>query len=145
MRYALLTLCAATHACGDDHCATEGSGEDNAPIIESFDLIGQLEEDPWTLIFAASFADSNGDLGTGMAEFNLNGTRSGSTLELFEVFRSSGLLPASRSGRIAFPLRFSDTVQDGAEVWLGLQLLDTTEQRSNCAAMRLHFDVGAVQ
>jgi hypothetical protein len=127
--------------CDDEHCAEAMSETDSAPVIETFELIGQLDNDPWTRIFATSFSDGNGDVGDGLAEFHLNGVKSGSSLELFEVFRSSGVPSGARSGRIAFPLRFSDTVQDGDEAWLGLQLLDASEQRSNCSALRLHFDV----
>ncbi len=140
----LRALCICTllcTACDDEHCAEEQSASDGAPSIEDFELIGQLDGDPWTLIFASSFSDSDGDLAAGAAELHLNGERSGSSVELFDVFRSSGVPATAQTGRIAFPLRFSDSVQDDAEVWLGLQFLDARQQRSNCAALQLHFDV----
>jgi hypothetical protein len=135
---------ASAAACAEDRCTTSPSGDDTAPVIEQFDLLGQLEGDPWTLVFGTSFADSSGDLGGGHAEFSLNGKSSGSQLELDEIFRQSGIDPASKAGRMAFPLRFADSVQDGSEVWLGLQLVDAEDQRSNCSAMKLHFAVEPV-
>jgi hypothetical protein len=140
----MLVTLASLAACSDDHCAEEASGATSAPVLEAFDLLEQLEGDPWTLIFAATFSDADGDLAAGHAELSVNGRASGNQLPLGDIFRQSGLPASARSGRIAFPLRFEDTVEDGAQVWLGMQLVDGARQRSNCAALELGFAVEPV-
>ena len=53
-------------SCGTDASACGSvlaTESDLAPRLTDFQLNKQLDGDPWTLIFAATFEDSNGDLG----------------------------------------------------------------------------------
>jgi hypothetical protein len=117
------------------------SDSDRAPILINFELKRQLDGDPWTLIFSATFEDSDGDLGgLGQAKFFLSGEEAAS-LSLDDVFRQSGLTLNATDGVLALPLRFSETVVDGAQVVLGLQLYDGNSFASNCYSLGLEFGV----
>lgn len=130
--------------CGVEPCSEERSEGSDAPELSVFALDSQMETDPWTLIFSATFADPDGDLGTGRVEFFLNGQASDTSVELRELFRQSGLPLNATGGRFAIPLRFSDTVTDGAKVKLGVQLVDAADLRSNCYSLELNFAVQPV-
>ena len=113
----------------------------STPAVTNFELRSQLDGDPWTLIFSATFEDSNGDLGPlGRAKFYLGGALA-ADLELSDVFRQSGLEQDAIAGELALPWRVSETVQDCAQVTLGLQLLDGNSFRSNCYSLGLEFNV----
>ena len=140
----LLMLPLGPYACGTDAAACGAmlaSDSELAPILTNFELKSQLDGDPWTLIFAATFEDTNGDLGPlGQAKFYLGGDEAAS-LSLSDIFRQSGLEQDATEGVLALPLRFSETVQDGAQVVLGLQVLDGNSFKSNCYSLGLEFDV----
>jgi hypothetical protein len=131
--------CGPEKACGDQ---TEGSSAGDAPHIDDLRLAGQLEEDPWTMVLSLEFEDSDGNLGTGAATFYLNHSSQPSTRqEMRDAFRQNALPSDTRSGTLVMPLRFGDTIDDGAQVDLGVQLEDADRQRSNCYAVRLDFAV----
>lgn len=120
------------------------SDSELAPVVTKFELRSQLDGDPWTLIFAASFEDANGDLGPlGQAKFYLGGEEAAS-LPLSELFRQSGVAQDATEGVLALPLRFSESVQHGAQVVLGLQFLDSNSFASNCYGLGLEFNVEEV-
>ena len=137
-------LSPALSACGTDSSACGSilkSTSELAPKITDFDLNKQLEGDPWTLIFAATFEDSNGDLGeVGQARFYLAGEEA-ATLSLKEIFAQNGVDADANEGVLAMPLRFSETVSDGAQVVLGLQLFDSNSFASNCYSLGLEFNL----
>ncbi len=119
------TLLAA--GCGDSACeGFERSTTDNAPVIEKLRLVSQLAGDPWTSIFGVAFTDSDGDLGSGSAhaEFFLNG-KTAASVDLSDIFQGTAVEPSARSGELAVPLRFSETVENGASATLGVQLISS--------------------
>ena len=121
--FVLVVLAFSLTACGTDSSACGSilkSDSALAPRITDFELNKQLDGDPWTLIFAATFEDSNGDLGElGQARFYLAGEEA-ATLSLNDIFMQNGVDTEANSGVLAMPLRFSETVSDGAQVVLGL-------------------------
>lgn len=137
-------LIAGLAGCGTDSAACGSRIQSDsvlAPIVNNFQLKRQLDGDPWTLIFSATFEDSDGDLGgLGQAKFFLSGEEAAS-LSLDEVFRQSGIELDANDGTLALPLRFSETVADGAQVVLGLQLYDSNSFASNCYSLGLEFNV----
>jgi hypothetical protein len=134
--------------CGSDdnaHCAQNPQNTfSEAPIITDFSLVETLKGDPWTLIFSLSFTDSNGDLGQlGKAEIFLNGNDTPERIELQEIFSQSAVESGATEGTLALPLRFGESLADGTQVNLGLQILDANSFRSNCFSLDLFFEVGA--
>jgi hypothetical protein len=103
----------------------------------------QIPGDPWTVVFGVEFEDSGRDLGSGgHAEFFLNANEEPAAQELDSVFRQSGLVTDASAGAFWVTLRFAEeTVEDGTNVRLGLQLIDAGERRSNCFTLELEFDV----
>ncbi len=127
-------------------CDAAATSSDNAPEVVNFDLFGQLDGDPWTLIFEIQFTDANGDLGGGRAEFFTQGSRSGGDVELNRPFLQAGLDLSAREGTIGIPLRFGEGgVNDGDSTRLGVQLVDLNGDRSNCFSLRLDFSVRIVR
>ncbi len=143
----LLALSLGLNACGTDSSACGSilkSTSNLAPKITSFELNSQLDGDPWTLIFSATFEDSNGDLGeVGQARFYLGGEEA-ATLSLNDIFAQNGVDSEANTGTLAMPLRFSETVSDGAQVVLGLQLFDSNSFASNCYSLGLQFNIDDV-
>ena len=143
----LVCLLPFLSACGTDSSACGSilkSDSELAPRITDFELNKQLDGDPWTLIFAATFEDSNGDLGElGQARFYLAGEEA-ATLNLKDIFVQNGVDAEANSGVLAMPLRFSETVSDGAQVVLGLQLFDSNSFASNCYSLGLEFNIDDV-
>jgi len=133
-------------ACGTDGdalCAQNAKTEyAEAPQITGFSFVEHLNGDPWTLIFSASFADIDGDLGQlGKAEIFLNGKGPPERIELQELFSQSAVAIDATEGTLAIPLRFGESIKSGTEVQLGLQFLDANSFRSNCYSIELMFDV----
>lgn len=111
-------------------------------MITDFGLYGQLDGDPWTLIFEIAFDDRDGDLGDGKADFYLGGQAgAGASINLRDPFRQSALPLNATSGRFGVALRFGDTVSDGSNLLMGLQLLDAAGRRSNCYSTTVTFSV----
>ena len=136
------------YGCGADdnaHCAQNPQNTfAEAPIITDFSFVESLRGDPWTLIFSVSFTDSNGDLGQlGKAEIFLNGNDTPERIELQEIFSQSAVDSGATQGTLALPLRFGESLSDGTQVNLGLQVLDANSFRSNCFSLDLLFGVGA--
>ena len=128
-------------ACGDQ----ERDGEADAPRLESFYLIGQpIPNDPWTLVFGIDFVTAAKNLGTGRADFFLNDDTEATSQDFGDAFRQSGVPLDAEQGSVWMALRFVSSVADGAEVRLGLQLVDAASKRSNCFTLELAFDVEAV-
>lgn len=115
-----------------------------APRVTEFSLFEQLEGDPWTVVLAVGFTDSDGNTGTGTIEFFVNGASSGEPLDLEPLFLPAALDTNATAGRFAVPIRFPEGASDGTSLRLGIQLLDATDLRSNCYSMRLDFDVTQV-
>ena len=134
--------------CGSDGNALCAQNPQNtfaeAPVITDFNLVDTLNGDPWTLIFSVAFTDSNGDLGKlGKAELFLNGNDEPERIDLEEIFSQSAVASDATEGTLAVPLRFGETVTDGTQVNLGLQLLDANSFRSNCYSLELFFEVAS--
>ena len=141
---AAAALCCVTPACNDSPCSDDGQLEAPAPQIDAVEVLqDRVPGDPWELVFVVRFGDADGDLEPGHAEVFL-GSNAPTTLELNEIFRQSALAPTSTSGLLTLPLRFSDTVRDGTDVRMGLQLVDEAARRGNCYSMDLHFTVTPV-
>ena len=142
----LLLSCFPLYSCGSDGNAFCGQNPQNtfeeAPVITDFSLVDTLNGDPWTLIFSVAFTDSNGDLGRlGKAELFLNGNDQPERIDLAEIFSQSAISTDATQGTLAIPLRFGETLSDGTQVNLGLQLLDANSFRSNCYSLELFFGV----
>lgn len=139
----MVTLALGATACGGNACGdVDASGASGAPRITKLELATQLEGDPWTTIFAASFSDRDADLAMGEARFHLNESSSPSTVQpLRDVFRQSALDEAATTGTLALALRFNPDIDDGSEVRVGLQLEDGAGHASNCYGLTLEFDV----
>ena len=134
-----VVACVLAAGCGEaKHCGETSTpvASSKAPVITNFDLEYQVEEDPWQGIFSLSFTDSNGNLGSGVAEFFVQGTQTES-LNLQDLFLAAGVSPTATEGTIALPLRFADTIAGNARSWLGIQLVDAEQERSNCYALEL--------
>jgi hypothetical protein len=148
---ALLSIPAAlalvAPACGTNTCGGKAPTDNaNAPTVSSFSVLSkdqQIPGDPWTVVFGVHFADLDGDLGVGgRAEFYLNSNVEPMDHELDQVFRQNGLLSNATEGAFWVHLRFAEaTVDDGTQVRLGIQLVDTADLRSNCYTLDLKFDV----
>ena len=135
----VVVACTLAAGCGDpEHCGETSTptASSNAPVITNFDLAYQVEDDPWQGIFSLSFTDSNGNLGSGIAEFFVQGTQTDS-LSLQDLFSAAGVAPTATEGTIALPLRFADTIAGNARSWLGIQIVDAEQERSNCYALEL--------
>jgi hypothetical protein len=142
---AVLVAIVLLPGCGESACADRPQDSaTGAPTIEAFRLDNQLRGDPWTLVFATTFTDANGDLGDGMAEFFLNSSTTPTEIPLYEVFSQSDTPHDAASGTVAIPLRFGDDLSDGARVRLSLQLRDEADLLSNCYSLDLRFVVEAV-
>lgn len=141
-----LAALTATALLGCDRPGCDGKdyvAEPNAPVVTKLELVQQLTErgDPWTLVFGVQFTDANGDVGAGKAEVFLNGSTTPTILALSDDFGHSNVDLQAKSGRIAIPLRFNDSVQDASTVRFGLQLVDAAQLRSNCYSLDLSFTV----
>ncbi len=130
--------------CDPPYCgpATDVELVDDSPRIGDMRVLNDaVPGDPWEIIFVAEFSDDDGDLEGGVARVYLNGEDEPIELDLFDVFRQGGLPPTAREGTLAMPLRFADTVPDGADVRVGTQLVDDEKHRSNCYGLDLEFSV----
>lgn len=136
-----LTLVALA-ACGSDPCGQESTSDEAvAPRIKDIEVLTQpVPGDPWEIVLVADFRDSDGDLAQGTALVFLNGKQS-LKLALFEFFRQSALALDATLGQVTLPLRFGDTVQDDADVKVGLMLQDNSQKNSNCYSVDLNFAV----
>lgn len=134
-----VTACNDSRACGDKLVV---SSVPEAPHIASADVATQLEEDSWTLALSVDFADANADLASGSIVFYLEDQSDSATLQpLRPAFKQSALSESATSGTLVLPLRFDDGISDGANVHLGLQLVDGASLRSNCYGLALAFEV----
>ncbi len=127
--------------CGDN----EPTDDVNTPVVDNFWVPdSQIPGDPWTVLFGVDFTDPDGDLSAGVAEFFLNSGTSPAVQILSDAFRQSGVTLDETLGTAWMALRFSDTMDDGTNVRLGLQLVDGAGNRSNCYTLELKFDVTPV-
>lgn len=139
----LLAVGLSLSACGFDPCgdAPEATGG-NAPVLVDVELANQLEGDPSTLVFAAEFSDSDGNVGTGDALVHLNGATDPSlSVALPDVFRQSALAVDARAGLLSLTLRLTEVVDDGSDLRVGLRLVDGDGQASNCFPVEVEFSV----
>lgn len=136
-------LAAGANACSGDRCAGREADEvSGAPVIDNFWVLDhQIPGDPWTVLFGVDYTDGDADLEAGVAEFYLNRNDEPAVQEMAEAFRQSGVQPSQTSGSVWMALRFADTIEDGTDVTLGLQIVDAAGHRSNCYTVDLHFDV----
>jgi hypothetical protein len=141
-----ILLATGASACGGGHCAgLEADESPGTPVVDNFWVLEQqIPGDPWTVLFGVDYTDDDGDLGTGSAEFYLNESKDAAVQDMVDAFRQSGVQPGQTSGSVWMALRFSDTVDDGTHVTLGLQLVDAAGHRSNCYTVELRFDVEPV-
>lgn len=139
----IATLVAACHdreACGDH---ANVSSDPAAPVIDSASVVSQLAEDSWTVVFGIDYEDSSGDLSQGDVVFYLNNSASNaSTQDLAPAFKQSAIAEGTPSGQLIVPVRFdSSGIHNGADVDLGLQLIDGAALHSNCYGLTLKFEV----
>lgn len=147
VRLSLVMAFAALAACGDETGCGDAPESDaaTAPRLETFRFVDQLRGDPWTLVFAASFVDSDSDLRPGTAEFHLNdSTEPSGSFELDSVFRQSAVPTDADRGELAITLRLVNPVSDGTELQVGMRLVDVSGQPSNCRAVDIEFSVARV-
>lgn len=144
--FAALALALPTYACGDPGCDGEDVDlTDSSPRVLAMDLrTDPVSGDPWEMVFVVDFTDADGDLANGKAQFFVGSSSQATELDLFDLFRQSGLAPESTRGKVGVALRFGDNVPDGRTVRLSLQLIDQSKNRSNCYSLDLKFDVKPV-
>ena len=153
LRIAPFAALISAAACGSPQCDGQNyEPQAGSPVIVRMDILQQLAGDPWTIVLALEFSDSEGDIGGGQVSFYLNSDKTPTTLPLAEYFAQSDLPVNATSGRFALQLRFRNTVPDGDRVRLAAQLEDASASvkgaaaglRSNCYQMDLRFDVQPV-
>ncbi|MEO1484032.1 MAG: hypothetical protein AAFU77_18125, partial [Myxococcota bacterium] len=139
-------VAAGQAACGFDACGEAAeSTASTAPRLENLRFANQLDGDPWTLVFGAQFTDVDGDLQPGFAEFHLNGaTEPSGRFPLESVFRQSALPPDAQGGELALTLRLVRPVDDGSDLRVGLRLIDSAGQPSNCYPVEVEFSVSQI-
>jgi hypothetical protein len=143
----LACVASAAAGCGENSCAdVEASDASAAPEVVGVKLLEDaVPGDPWELVFVTRFRDSDGDLGNGRADVYLNDDAPPAIkLPMRDIFRQSALSLGAESGVLTLPLRFSDTVPNGASVQMGLMLVDNAGHKSNCYSMDLKFTVQPV-
>lgn len=134
-----MRVCEQPLACGDN---VRVSSDVNAPVINNVVLVDQLEQDPWTLVLTLDFRDADGNLAAGDVVFYLNNDGDSATSQsLLPTFKQSAISEEATSGTLVLPLRFDDTVGDGVEIDLGMQLVDAEVLHSNCYGLTLEFEV----
>ncbi len=127
--------------CGDDACPNDDVKlKPTSPRLEALVFAGQVEGDPFELVFTADFRDSDGDLGRGKAHVYLDGGKEPLTIDLVNVFRQSALAPESTRGTMQLPLRFTGITRT-SEVRVGMQLEDAARNLSNCYSLELGLRV----
>jgi hypothetical protein len=132
-------VCLRPLACGDVNAQ---STDLRAPVILDADLASQLEQDPWTIVLTMDFADTDGNLAAGAITFYLGSSAgSAATQDLLSSFKQSALAETATSGTLVLPLRFDETVRNGAQVDLGMQVVDGEGLHSNCYGLTLAFEV----
>lgn len=137
-----------TKPCGDHD---DDLGDANAPRVNTFAFVRQMPSDPWDLVFSVNFSDADGDLGTvqtspttgqitahGLADLYTGQSDPTVSWSLAELLPQSNISPTATSGVFAIPLRFSESLGDGSNVALQLQLIDMAGHRSNCYEVDLH-------
>lgn len=135
----LVQACDSPMACGDKVTVSRSV---EAPVIASADVASQLAQDTWTVVLGVDFTDADGDLGDGKVEFHLNDkSNAASSQPLLAVFHESAVDVGATAGSLTVPLRFDDTIRNGTDVHLGLQLIDQAGHRSNCYGLALAFEV----
>ena len=141
----LWTFMAATMlGCGTEQiCTSEGDLDvEGAPRLTDFELVNQLEGDPWTVILSAGFEDSDGNLGpNGQVELFLGGRFQAPALPVLDAMNAAQVDSNATSGTLAMPVRFSEGVTDGSTAMLGIQVVDGSGLRSNCRGVELEFSV----
>ena len=114
------------------------------PMITRVELVEQLPDDPWQLVLAVEYEDSDADLDAGFLRLYLGTNTNAKARPLGPFLRQSEVPEGTTAGRfgLAVPL-IGNSVQDGVKVRLGLQLDDAhvPRQRSNCYMMDMLFDV----
>lgn len=112
-----------------------------APHLLHGELLASPPDDPWALIFAFTFEDTDGDLSDGKLLI-FSGSGAPSEMPLQDAFVASALALNATSGRIAVPLNLSQGgVQDDTVMRLGFQVQDTKGQYSNCYSFDIHVDI----
>ena len=136
----LASLC----GCGSEECdgvpVVPAAG---APLILGMALVEQVSNDPWRIILAADFADTDGDLGGGVVNFYSNhNTEPTLSQSLSRVYGTSGGIdPNAQTGRLGLLLRFPQNTLSDSQLHLGTQLVDAASNRSNCYTIDLGFNL----
>lgn len=138
-------IAAVFAGCGPEPCTDAPSPSSDAPALTAFELDHQLDGDPWTVIFRLAFTDADGDLSGGQARLYLNGASTGDGIPLVDLFWQYALPPDASSGELGLPVRFEDTVQDGAKVLVGMRLVDGEGHLGNCGSFEMDFAVHPVE
>lgn len=137
---ALITIAAACNRPGCDGLYAPTLTE-TAPRLLHGEMLASPPDDPWALIFAFTFADSDGDLADGdLLIFSGSGVPS--QMPLQDAFVASELALNATAGRIAVPLNLSQGgAQDDTVMRLGFQVKDAKGQYSNCYSFDIHVDI----
>ena len=122
--FALLLSVTGTSGCGP---ALDKDG----PRVTSFSFDKQFPGDPYTAIFVFSFSSTDGSMGRGKAQFFVGSKTEPVTMQMSDLMSAVELPRNSTSGEVAAALRFSDDVPDGANVRMGLVLVDENDRKSN--------------
>ncbi len=106
-------------------------------------LIEQVPNDPWRIVLAANFVDTDGDLSAGVVNFYSNHSTSLTLSQpMSRVFNTSGGIdPNAQVGRVGLLLRFPQDTLNDSQLHLGTQLVDAASNRSNCYTIDLGFNL----
>jgi hypothetical protein len=120
----------ALAACGGE--SAEG-WEEGRPLITEMVYLQQSPRDPYQLMFAIAFLDSDGDLSGGKLHLLIEGDIV-QTTQMSEVFtKQVPALPATTTeGELEVTVTLDkSTVVEGDRVELGFQLIDAAGEESN--------------
>ena len=104
-----------------------GSKETGAPTISLFKFTGQDPANPRKLLFRITWADADGDMSGGKAQFFVDGNG-------MNLFPLGNVIPPGIVGSTLDNLHLEldgSQLLEGQEVKIGLQLVDAAGHRSN--------------
>jgi hypothetical protein len=141
----LMAVMAATPLASCNRAGCDGTAYDaenvdpKAPVITNMQLLRQVPDSPWTLIFTLNFTDADGDLGAGEANFYI-GKNKPLRQDMQKIFPPSEVPLDATSGRLGLTLTFTESgVQDDTTARLETQLTDGANRVSNCFFMDINF------
>ncbi|RYF11543.1 MAG: hypothetical protein EOO40_03145 [Deltaproteobacteria bacterium] len=140
------SFAAALVGCGEPECGGQlPTATYDAPRILAMEVAKSPAQDPWRLVLATEFVDQGGDLAGGVATMYAGGETGMRTSQaLAGAFEAAaGLASDAVHGVIALPVGIASSTVDGAHLRLGTQLVDSSQNRSNCYVLNLSFAISA--